>query len=272
MLLQYMLFSAKLLMDRIFLLVFMSALITADAVTQNMVSSNSTTSNYTCPCNSTTVSSGIIPEPRIKPAILPSVLGRLKVEWEKKNPCQGSIQFSINFTESILLCSEKIITQTLGKELCEERRCGEFLEFKHNVTEGYMIHENLTTTSETQCNTTVLTCKEKSSKKLTEDRSKELTVYKVITGLLLTLIAVVLLCRFAQPAYIAVHNRFSQKQQNRWIGPTQSQSVSYHRGQGSQPNNNTMKRQSYPGLERLTVYPSREPSSNRNSDYDSYGF
>ncbi|GAA6096453.1 T-cell surface glycoprotein CD5 [Tachysurus ichikawai] len=117
------------------------------------------------------------------------------------------------------LCSENIINLTLGKELCEERRCGEFLGFKRYVKTGYMIHENLTTASEALCNTTVLTCKDESS--------KELTVYKVITGLLLTLIAVVLLCRFAQPAYIAVHNRFSQKQQNRWIGPTQSQSDIY---------------------------------------------
>ncbi|KAK2852381.1 hypothetical protein Q7C36_007582 [Tachysurus vachellii] len=258
-----MLFSAKLLMDRIFLLVFMPALITA--VTLNTVSSNSSAcSNSNCTCNSTTMSTRISPVPKIIYVTLPPIMGRLKVKWEKKKPCQGSIQFSINFTQTSKLCSEKIITPTLGKELCEERRCGEFLGFKHNAEKGYMIHENLTTVNEALCNITVLTCKEEST--------KELTVYKVITGLLLTLIAVVLLCRFAQPAYIAVHNRFSQKQQNRWIGPTQSQSVSYHRGQGSQPNNNKMKRQSYPGLDRLTVYPSREPSSNRNSDYDSYGF
>ncbi|XP_064782292.1 uncharacterized protein LOC135506829 isoform X2 [Oncorhynchus masou masou] len=63
----------------------------------------------------------------------------------------------------------------------------------------------------------------------------------------------------------------SDKRQSRWIGPTQSQSVSYHRGKaGLQLNDNTDKRHSYPGLERLTVNTSREPSSNRNSDYDSY--
>ncbi|XP_046726146.1 T-cell surface glycoprotein CD5 [Silurus meridionalis] len=126
-----------------------------------------------------------------------------------------------------------------------------------------MIHQNLTVTTDTECSKVFITCKDK-------DR-KELVTYKVITGLLLTLIIGVLLIRFAQPTYTAFRKRFSQKRQNRWIGPTQSQSVSYHRGQASNPNNNTMKRTSYPGLERLTVNPSREPSSNRNSDYDSYG-
>ncbi|XP_031684288.1 uncharacterized protein cd5 isoform X2 [Oncorhynchus kisutch] len=70
---------------------------------------------------------------------------------------------------------------------------------------------------------------------------------------------------------LGIQCEVSDKRQSRWIGPTQSQSVSYHRGKaGLQLNDNTDKRHSYPGLERLTVNTSREPSSNRNSDYDSY--
>lgn len=137
-----------------------SVISVTDAVTQNTVSSNSSAcSNSNCTCNSTTTPTRIIPEPEIEYVILPSVMGRLKVKWERVMPCQGSIQFFINFTKRMHLCSENIINLTLGKELCEERRCGEFLGFKRYVKTGYMIHENLTTASEALCNTTVLTCK-----------------------------------------------------------------------------------------------------------------
>ncbi|KAK3554061.1 hypothetical protein QTP70_019180 [Hemibagrus guttatus] len=254
----YMSFSAKLLMDRVLLLVLMPALITAN-------DQNATGSTNNCNCTLyATNSPCTIPEPRI--VTLPPVMGRMKVNWEKNKLCQGAIVFSINLTQSeMVLCKNEFINHILGEALCEEGKCGGFLEFKNPRTkyQGFMIHENLTTTSNTSCTKTILICKEK--------ENKELVAYKVITGLLLTLITLVLLCRFAQPAYIAIHKRFSQKRQNRWVGPTQTQSVSYHRGQASHPNNNTTKRHSYPGLERLTVYPSREPSSNRNSDYDSYG-
>ncbi|KTG07208.1 hypothetical protein cypCar_00010740 [Cyprinus carpio] len=97
----------------------------------------------------------------------------------------------------------------------------------------------------------------------------ELAAYKAVTGILIFLILGVILVQFGRPTYKAIRKRFSQKRQNRWVGPTQS--VCYNRGQGP-PNKNTDKRQSFPGLERLTVNQSREPSSNRNSDYDSYGY
>ncbi|KAK1875810.1 Pentatricopeptide repeat-containing protein mitochondrial [Dissostichus eleginoides] len=48
------------------------------------------------------------------------------------------------------------------------------------------------------------------------------------------------------PTVRALQNRLSERRQNRWIGPTQSHSA----------------------LERLAVSDSREPSSNRNSDYN----
>ncbi|XP_053477882.1 T-cell surface glycoprotein CD5 [Ictalurus furcatus] len=256
-------FSAKLLMDRVLLLVLMPTALGISTSTSSQISKIVSTPTYSTPPE-TTSEPQTIHKPNI--VVLPPVVGRIKVNWIKTNPCQGYILFFINFTQrATYLCSnnDKITNTDLGNELCEERRCGEFLGFRNSYTIGYMIHENLTATSDIHCKRILLTCKDVDS--------KELVAYKVITGLLLTLIIAVLLCRFAQPTYIAVRKRFSQKRQNRWIGPTQTQSVSYHRGQANYPNNNTMKRQSYPGLERLTVNPSREPSSNRNSDYDSYG-
>lgn len=250
-------------MDRVLLLVLMPTALAISTSTSSQISEIVSTPTYSTPPETTSE-----PQTIHKPntAVLPPAVGRIKVKWMKTSPCQGYIHFFINFTQrTTYLCSnnDKITNTELGNELCEERRCGEFLGFRNSYKIGYMIHENLTATSDIQCKIILLTCKDVDS--------KELVAYKVITGLLLTLIIAVLLCRFAQPTYIAVRKRFSQKRQNRWIGPTQTQSVSYHRGQASYPNNNTMKRQSYPGLERLTVNPSREPSSNRNSDYDSYG-
>ncbi|XP_034147040.1 uncharacterized protein LOC105022896 [Esox lucius] len=99
----------------------------------------------------------------------------------------------------------------------------------------------------------------------------ELVGYKVVVSIFCVLVLVVLILRFGRPSLKAFRKKMSDRRQSRWIGPTQSQSVSYHRGKaGIQLNDKTDKRTSFPGLERLTVNNSREPSSNRNSDYDSY--
>ncbi|KAK1791162.1 hypothetical protein P4O66_002189 [Electrophorus voltai] len=192
------------------------------------------------------------------------ILTRLKVDWEKSSPCQGLVLLVLNFTEKPnALCYETIMKydlEKLGRDICEEMKCGMFLDFKlANNKMGYIIKENVTLT---KCSQVYINCED----------SKELVTYKALTGVLLTLVLAVVVLQFARPTYIAIRKRFSQKRQNRWIGPTQSQSVSYHRGQAAHSDNNMVKRQSYPGLERLTVNPSREPSSNRNSDYDSYSY
>ncbi|XP_074520999.1 uncharacterized protein cd5 isoform X2 [Halichoeres trimaculatus] len=62
--------------------------------------------------------------------------------------------------------------------------------------------------------------------------------------------------------------KVSDRRQNRWVGPTQSHSVSYHQRKAAVQNPDREKRLSYPALERLTVSDSREPSSNRNSGYN----
>ncbi|XP_067261115.1 T-cell surface glycoprotein CD5 [Chanodichthys erythropterus] len=142
-------------------------------------------------------------------------------------------------------------------------RCGELKGFiPTNEAKGLILTSNMTLL-ETDCQGLKITCE--------DTLGSELAAYKAVTGILIFLMLGVILLQFSRPTYKAIRKRFSQKRQSRWIGPTQSQSVSYHRGQGA-PNNNTLKRQSFPGLERLTVNTSREPSSNRNSDYDSYGY
>ncbi|KAL7889396.1 hypothetical protein AOLI_G00016540 [Acnodon oligacanthus] len=258
-------FSQKLLMERILLLAVMPAVL--------LTGLSTTTPNNTSPVTDTTS-----PNPTTTPCVntitlepnhinLPPVLARVKVEWGKTSPCHGRMLLSLNFSNTKPICVHSaMIKKNLGNELCEERRCGKFREFKiysdtSKIENGYIITKNLTVLNDS-CPTMSIACSD----------NNELLAYKVATGFLLVLVLAVILFRFAWPTYIAVRKRFSQKRQNRWIGPTQSQSVSYHRGQAGQLKNDTVKRQSYPGLERLSVNPSREPSSNRNSDYDSYAY
>ncbi|XP_060951420.1 uncharacterized protein LOC133028234 isoform X2 [Limanda limanda] len=66
---------------------------------------------------------------------------------------------------------------------------------------------------------------------------------------------------------LMVQCKVSNRSQTRWVGPTQSHSVSHHRGKTCN-NEDGEKRLSYPALERLAVSDSREPSSNRSSGYN----
>ncbi|XP_076831658.1 CD5 molecule [Brachyhypopomus gauderio] len=246
-------------MELLLLLVLMPALLFAGNTT------TTTNATGTVGYNVSTESSmyGIRSTNTPKVIRLPPILTRVKVIWEESNPCQGMMYLNVNFTNKPqALCYETIKNfEELGIDICEERRCGSFLDFKLvPKMRGYIItNEDLT---EITCSNVHINCK----------GSKELVAFKAIAGVLLVLVLAVILLHFGRPMYTAIRKRFSQKRENRWIGPTQSQSVSYHRGQAAHSDNNMVKRQSYPGLERLTVNPSREPSSNRNSDYDSYGY
>ncbi|CAL8355230.1 unnamed protein product [Boreogadus saida] len=114
------------------------------------------------------------------------------------------------------------------------------------------------------CPTLRVTCKVSPA----DPRWAELRSYKVATGILCVLLLLgllVLLGKSFPSSLRAIHNRISQRRRSRWIGPTQSQSVSYHRGKTA-VEDLTEKRSSFAALERLTVPNSREPSSNRNSD------
>ncbi|CAM4482674.1 unnamed protein product [Leuciscus chuanchicus] len=190
------------------------------------------------------------------------VLARLKVTW-KKSPCEGRLYLYFPNQSPAPLCFGSQISESWSSELCKDMRCGDFKGFKPTKkANGRMLRGNMTLINE-DCTGLQITCE--------DTLGSELAAYKAVTGILIFLMLGVILFQYGQPTYKAIRKRFSQKRETRWVGPTQSQSVSYHRGQGP-PNNNTLKRQSFPGLERLTVNTSREPSSNRNSDYDSYGF
>ncbi|XP_051983271.1 T-cell surface glycoprotein CD5 [Xyrauchen texanus] len=198
---------------------------------------------------------------------LPPVLALLKVYWKQDSPCEGDL-YLFSQMHVLPMCFTNHMEIKWWNELCKDRRCGVWQGFRPTrETKGYLLMSNMTV-SKASCSGLLITCQV-----LSAASGTELAAYKAVTGILIFLILSVILLQFSRPTYKAIRKRFSQKRQNQWIGPTQSQSVSYHRGQaGSNPNNNTLKRQSFPGLERLTVNPSREPSSNRNSDYDSYGY
>ncbi|XP_016331095.1 T-cell surface glycoprotein CD5-like [Sinocyclocheilus anshuiensis] len=197
--------------------------------------------------------------PKIIEYITKSDLFRLKVIW-KVSPCEGQL-YVYSHERQGPLCSSSDISVSWWTEVCKDRRCGDFKGFKHTSSQAKCLKltTNMTFINTTKCNGLHIMCQ--------DPLGTELAAYKAVTGILIFLILGVILVQFSRPTYKAIRKRFSQKRQNRWVGPTQS--VCYHRGQGP-PNKNTDKRQSFPGLERLTVNQSREPSSNRNSDYDSY--
>ncbi|KAL1023608.1 hypothetical protein UPYG_G00043460 [Umbra pygmaea] len=195
----------------------------------------------------------------------PPILGVLKAEGKK---CDGDIYLTLlNSSQSLPVCINIIKFEwPLWSGWCERNGC----QGKVRLTNGpqklksFNIAASGEITNET-CKTLAFNCD------VIPDTSGELVRYKVVTAILCVLVLVLLMVRFGHPSLKAFRKKMSDRRQSRWIGPTQSQSVSYHRGKaGLQVNDNTDKRSSFPGLERLTVNNSREPSSNRNSDYDSY--
>ncbi|KAI2668319.1 T-cell surface glycoprotein CD5 [Labeo rohita] len=184
----------------------------------------------------------------------------LMVTW--MSPCEGQL-YVHSHEGQWQLCSNNHMPRNWWTAVCKERRCGDYSghTIASKQADGYTIYKNNTFIKTTDCMGMVIMCK--------DPLGTELAAYKAVTGILIFLILAVILIQFGRPTYKAIRKRFSQKRQSRWVGPTQS--VCYNRGQGPQ-NKNTEKRQSFPGLERLTVNQSREPSSNRNSDYDSYGY
>ncbi|KAJ8382376.1 hypothetical protein SKAU_G00031540 [Synaphobranchus kaupii] len=192
----------------------------------------------------------------------PPILGVLKVKGESST-CRGVVYLGLNGTNYLPVCSNSVMGVTRGA-LCRQLGCGGYRlqrEAQRSV-EGYRIYGN--GSLETSfCRMLEIHCK-------AGDDSRELVAYKVVTGLLLGLFLFLVLFRFGPHMYSFIRKRLPVGGST-WIGPTQSQSVSFYRAQaGVPPNNSTSKRMSYPALERLAVNASREPSSNRNSDCDSY--
>ncbi|CAB1328096.1 unnamed protein product [Coregonus sp. 'balchen'] len=210
------------------------------SISQHLTPSNSTPANSStpapttsCVCNISTACAS-----PTQPESPPPALGVFKVKW--KESCQGDVRLSLLSPRSLPLCfnSRDHLNLTLGV-LCERKGCEGspmWTEIPASST-GYQLSGDGRVTKNS-CTTLRIQC---------EVVPDQLVGYKVVTGLLCVLVLVVLMCQ------------------------TRDRVVSYHRGKaGLQLNDNTDKRHSYPGLERLTVNNSREPSSNRNSDYDSY--
>ncbi|XP_023653192.2 uncharacterized protein [Paramormyrops kingsleyae] len=179
--------------------------------------------------------------------------------------CQGALhlQHVFNHFNARPLChdsSEKL--ESFKNMFCAHLGCDGFKGWKRSQNHtGYKIEVNGFIPKD-NCITLEIMCK-------ALPKSKELAGYKTVTGLLITGILVLLLLRFGHKRCTTLYNKLFKRRNREWIGPTQSQSVSFYRAQAGMPSSNSA-RYSYPALERLSVQPGREPSSNRNSDCDSY--
>ncbi|XP_023126721.2 uncharacterized protein LOC111569018 [Amphiprion ocellaris] len=186
------------------------------------------------------------------------VLGLLTVSWT--TDCKGIISLILHLpshSSSLPVChSQKNKMETILQHVCQSKTgCYGVPRFYNGFRmEGYDITEK-GSTRKVDCETLVVTCKEV---EMIPDVRGELKAYKVVTGLLCCVLLILLLIRFTRPTIKALQRRFSDRRQNRWVGPTQSHSVSYHRGKTTVKNNDGDKRLSYPALELLTISGSRE--------------
>ncbi|KAG7485363.1 hypothetical protein JOB18_008742 [Solea senegalensis] len=193
------------------------------------------------------------------------VLGFLSVSW--KSRCKGHLMFYHDSTSSHVCHESKTTVQSLSGNVCEKRRgCKDLLSWHNGSHEanGYHVSED-GVQLRSSCEVLEVRCEVETDKGVADVHGRQLQVYKVVTALLCCVLLVLLLIRFTRPTVKALQKRLSDRRQSRWIGPTQSHSVSYHRGKSAVKNNDKEQRLSYPALERLTLSDSREPSSSRNS-------
>ncbi|XP_034543189.1 uncharacterized protein LOC117815535 [Notolabrus celidotus] len=207
--------------------------------------------NSTCP--PTVIPSTYIPATCPTP---PRSLGLLSVNWTSE--CEGEVVLHLlPLNHSYHVCyNDHSVYKTLLSSWCAGPLS---LGGSGKKQKGFDITE---LRKKEDCESLTLQCKTRT------DVQAQLQAYKVVTALLCCVLIVLFLIRFTRPTVKALQSRLSDRRQNRWIGPTQSHSVSYHRGKGTVQDPDREKRLSYPALERLTVSDSREPSSNRNSGYN----
>ncbi|XP_018517065.1 uncharacterized protein LOC108873383 [Lates calcarifer] len=242
-------------------------LMTADADAATLPLNSSATApsaqmNNTCPCLSATPTTAAS-----SPSSSAPVVSLLTVHWTGK--CEGSVRLYNSSTDFTPVChSNSHTVLELLKNVCLNiKGCkGQPGLIKGSRNDGYDISEDGGEWM-ISCETLGVRCKVEAVKPVVPDVRGQLQAYKVVTALLCCVLLVLLLIRFTRPTVKALQKRLSDRRQNRWIGPTQSHSVSYHRGKTAVKNDGE-KRLSYPALERLAVSDSREPSSNRNSDYN----
>ncbi|XP_067106685.1 T-cell surface glycoprotein CD5 isoform X1 [Osmerus mordax] len=211
-----------------------------------------------CPCDNT-------PPHTLTPA--PPTLAILQVTWSKS--CEGRVYLSVLRSDSLPLCqsSRGLVLQN-WTGVCQRPGClGDPVFLTQSFSHGHEVLENGILVK-TICQTLKVRCKAAPPPPVGPDLRGQLVAYKVLSALLCVVFLLLLVARFGQPSLRVLQKRLSDRRQSRWIGPTQSQSVSYHRGKSAVQDTDESKRSSFPALERLTVNYSREPSSNRNSDYD----
>ncbi|XP_029989346.1 uncharacterized protein cd5 [Sphaeramia orbicularis] len=195
------------------------------------------------------------------PIITPThTLAFLIIKWQVN--CTANVTISEHLKSKPVCYSSWTQVQSLLTNVCKNKKgCkGDPTSHKGGDIQGYHISER--GIENTTCKMLKVRCTEEHH----PDQQAELHGYKVVTALFCCALVVLLLIRFTRPTVKALQKRLSDKRQNRWIGPTQSHSVSYHRGQNTlHKNSDGEHRLSYPALERLAVSNSREPSSNRSS-------
>ncbi|CAN9510659.1 unnamed protein product [Ophioblennius macclurei] len=198
------------------------------------------------------------------PSTPPTLLGLLTVSWT--GLCEGEVvvtPLSTTSSSSRVCHSSKSSVAAVLSNICQQRKgCKDHPQWSSSQgdNDGYIVTER-GATKESRCQTLRVRCKVEVS----SDFQGQLQAYKVVTALLCCVLLILLLIRFTRPTVKALQKRLSDRRQNRWIGPTQSHSVSYHRGKAAIRCNDEEKRLSYPALDRLTISNSRDPSSNRNS-------
>ncbi|XP_012725248.2 uncharacterized protein LOC105931212 isoform X1 [Fundulus heteroclitus] len=231
-----------------------------DSITTTGSPMKNNTSPTPCSCSKVTQAT-----PTSSSSSLNLILGILNVTW--KNNCEGTIHLFPypTFNSSPLpVCSmEDGRVQTMLGEVCQHKRgCKNKTMWKlakEELVDGYNITEKGASKT-TRCQKLQVHCE---VEKL-PDLQGELSAYKAVTALLSIVLLILLLMRFTRPTVAALQKRLSDRRQHHWVGPTQSHSVSYHRGKSAVKNDDDEeKRFSYPALERLTVGDS-SPSCNRN--------
>lgn len=229
-------------------------LFSLDSVAGEEPSNTTTSTTSTCaptppPC----------PSPQPPRRVL--TLGLLSVQWGPG--CTGSLVLTVPGNSSRPVCySSRRRVEALLSGVCAARRgCrgGEELR-SQGLDEGLMIYESDLDLQ--NCSTLIVQCQAEEERP--PEEPQEPVGYRVATALLSVALILLLLLCFSKPTVRALQKRLSNKRKNRWIGPTQSHSVSYQRGQTVNKPTDGHKNASYPALDRLVVG-NREPSSNRNS-------
>ncbi|XP_073331925.1 uncharacterized protein [Pagrus major] len=231
--------------------------------TTNNTSLPTQTKSTSVVCHCLSTATPATDTPTLNPSSSSPALGLLTIKWMRE--CEGDIHLNLSHpSSSSPVCNNDTKSRSLLGNVCQNKKGCEgkpsWRESKTKKNGSYFTESGAV--DRRFCKTLRVHCTE------LPDVQGQLQAYKVVSALLCLVLLVLLLIRFTRPTVKALQKRLSDRRQNRWIGPTQSHSVSYHRGKTAVKNNDGEKRHSYPALERLAVNDSREPSSNRNSDYN----